>query len=121
MSGDSADHFNLSDNRERRCYEMGIIVAYGIILCVYAVCPFLIQITGFAINAFVPDPIPFLDEFIMIVCMFSKLEKIMDFFEAVGDFISDIGDYISEHRIAFIISGIVCAGLIVWIIWAVNS
>lgn len=99
---------------------MGIIIAYIFVLCVYSVCPFLLQAAGFIVNVFAPDPIPFLDEFIMIACMFSKLEKIMDFFEAVGDFISDIGDYISEHRVAFIIGGIVWAGLIVWIIWAVN-
>ena len=54
---------------------MGIIIAYGIILCVYAVCPFLVQIAGFAINAFVPDPIPFMDEFIMILCMFTKIGR----------------------------------------------
>lgn len=95
---------------------MGIIVAYVIILCVYAVCPFLIQIAGFIVNAFVPDPIPFLDEFIMILCMCSKLEKLMDFV----DFVSDVGDYISEHRVAFIIGGIACVILIVWIIWAAN-
>ena len=68
---------------------MGIIIAYGIILCVYAVCPFLVQIAGFAINAFVPDPIPFLDEFIMILCMFTKLGRIIDFIDNVEIFISE--------------------------------
>ena len=90
---------------------MGIIIAYGIILCVYAVCPFLVQIAGFAINAFVPDPIPFMDEFIMILCMFTKIGRFLEFIENVGDFIS-------EHRIAFIIGGIVCAGLVIGILWA---
>jgi hypothetical protein len=40
-----------------------IILAYIVILGVYSVCPFLVQVMGFAINAMVPDPIPFLDEF----------------------------------------------------------
>ncbi len=93
---------------------MGIIIAYGIILCVYAVCPFLVQIAGFAINAFVPDPIPFMDEFIMILCMFTKIGRFLEFIENVGDFIS-------EHRIAFIIGGIVCAGLVIGILWAATG
>lgn len=93
---------------------MGIIIAYGIILCVYAVCPFLVQIAGFAINAFVPDPIPFMDEFIMILCMFTKIGRFLEFIENVGDFIS-------EHRIAFIIGGIVCAGLVIGILWGVTG
>ena len=83
---------------------MGIIIAYGIILCVYAVCPFLVQIAGFAINAFVPDPIPFLDEFIMILCMFTKLGKIIDF-------IDNVEIFISEHRVLVGIIGII--GIIV--------
>ena len=93
---------------------MGIIIAYGIILCVYAVRPFLVQIAGFAINAFVPDPIPFMDEFIMILCMFTKIGRFLEFIENVGDFIS-------EHRIAFIIGGIVCAGLVIGILWAATG
>ena len=93
---------------------MGIIIAYGIILCVYAVCPFLVQIAGFAINAFVPDPIPFMDEFIMILCMFTKIGRFLEFIENVGAFIS-------EHRIAFIIGGIVCAGLVIGILWGVTG
>ena len=93
---------------------MGIIIAYGIILCVYAVCPFLVQIAGFAINVFVPDPIPFMDEFIMILCMFTKIGRFLEFIENVGDFIS-------EHRIAFIIGGIVCAGLVIGILWAATG
>ena len=93
---------------------MGIIIAYGIILCVYAVCQFLVQIAGFAINAFVPDPIPFMDEFIMILCMFTKIGRFLEFIENVGDFIS-------EHRIAFIIGGIVCAGLVIGILWAATG
>ena len=92
---------------------MGIIVAYVIILCVYAVCPFLIQIAGFILNAFVPDPIPFLDEFIMILCMFTKIARFMEFIE-------DVGDFISEHRTVFIIAAIVCVGIVVGIIWYFN-
>ena len=61
------------------------IVAYAIVLYIYSFCPFLIQLVGFGINAMVPDPIPFLDEFIMILCMISKLEKL----ERILDFKDD--------------------------------
>ena len=62
-----------------------IIIAYAIVLYVYSICPFLIQLVGFGINAVVPDPIPFLDEFIMILCMLSKLEKLESILEFKDD------------------------------------
>ena len=43
-----------------------VIIAYVIILYVYSVCPFLIQLVGFGLNAMAPDPIPFLDEIFII-------------------------------------------------------
>ena len=56
----------------------------------------------------------FMDEFIMILCMFTKIGRFLEFIENVGDFIS-------EHRIAFIIGGIVCAGLVIGILWAATG
>jgi hypothetical protein len=86
-----------------------IILAYCIILGVFSVCPFLVQVVGFIINAMVPDPIPFLDEFIMIFCMGSKLSKIVDFLD-------DPWGYIKEHIVSIIISilVIVVVGIVIY-------
>ena len=82
-----------------------VIIAYVIILYVYSVCPFLIQLVGFGLNAMAPDPIPFLDEFIMILCMISKLEKL----ERILEFKDD-------HPVWFWIIFILVVALIVFLI-----
>ena len=79
-----------------------VIIAYMIILYVYSLCPLFIQLAGFVINVMVPDPIPFLDEFIMILCMLGKLEKL----ERILDFKDD-------HPILF---WIICISVIVIIV-----
>jgi hypothetical protein len=86
-----------------------IILAYCIILGVFSVCPFLVQIVGFIINAMVPDPIPFLDEFIMIICMARKLANIAEFFD-------DPLRYIKEHIVTIMISilVIVVIGIVIY-------
>lgn len=65
-----------------------LILIYVMILSVFAAAPFLIQVVGFTINAVFPDPIPFLDEFIMILSMWYRIatwleraEKIVEFKE----------------------------------------
>lgn len=64
-------------------------MAYAVILLVYSVCPFLVQIAGFILNSIYPDPIPFLDEFIMIMCMGAKLERIEDTIDNINWFRQD--------------------------------
>lgn len=41
------------------------IIVFLILALVYAVCPKGIQMAVLLINIFVPDPVPFLDEFVM--------------------------------------------------------
>lgn len=82
-----------------------VIIVYVIILYVYSVCPFLIQFVGFGINAMIPDPIPFLDEFIMILCMLSKLEKL-----------EKIIDFKDNHPILFWLIFLSLIALIIWLI-----
>lgn len=43
-----------------------VFVAYGILLLVYWNCPKYLKAVAFLINFFVPDPIPYIDEVIMV-------------------------------------------------------
>ncbi len=43
-----------------------VLVVYGILLLVYWNCPKYLKAVAFVINLFVPDPIPYVDEIIMI-------------------------------------------------------
>ncbi len=77
-----------------------------VIVCIiggyaYFACPLPIQLLLTAINAFVPDPIPFLDEIIMAGGIFSKLYYLDD----IGYYIEE---FFAEHKIlSAIIIGIV--------------
>lgn len=55
------------------------IILIGIVAIVggsiYFVLPLAVQLILFAINAIVPDPIPYLDEIIMVGGILSKLKK----------------------------------------------
>ena len=82
--------------------DMVVIFVYLILLIVYAVCPFLLQIAGFVLNAMYPDPIPFIDEIVMVFCMMNRLEKIMMVLEAIFGFIA-------EHKVIVIIICITAA------------
>lgn len=81
---------------------MVVIFVYLILLIVYAVCPFLLQIAGFVLNAMYPDPIPFIDEIVMVFCMMSRLEKIIMVLEAIFGFIA-------EHKVIVILICIIAA------------
>ena len=82
--------------------DMVVIFVYLILLIVYAVCPFLLQIAGFVLNAMYPDPIPFIDEIVMVFCMMNRLEKIMMVLEAIFGFIA-------EHKVIVISICIIAA------------
>ena len=45
---------------------MMVLVEYGILLLVYWNCPKYLKVAAFVINFFVPDPIPYIDEVVMI-------------------------------------------------------
>ena len=80
---------------------MIVIIVYVILLGISSVCPFLLQIAGFVINTIYPDPIPFVDEIVMVLCMISKLEKIMCVFE-----------FIADHKVAALIILLICIGVV---------
>lgn len=43
-----------------------MILAYVIILIVYLFCPKYLQLVMLVVNLFIPDPLPFLDEALMV-------------------------------------------------------
>lgn len=90
------NQFDTNRNNGGEAVIILIFVIYFILLMIYSVSPFLLQIAGFALNAIYPDPIPFLDEFIMIMCMCAKLDRI-------SDRISDIEIFAEDHPILFVL------------------
>ena len=71
--------------------------------CFYFALPFPIQLIIFAINAIVPDPIPYVDEIIMVGGIISKIS-----------FLDNVGYFISEHKILSIIIAIPLSIFLIW-------
>lgn len=61
---------------------------------VYLSCPLLIQLILMAINFYIPDPIPFLDEAIMVGGILSKMAWI----GRISDFIADARYFFSTKK-----------------------
>ena len=51
------------------------MLAMIIFLLIYVCCPWYIQFLLMILNIFIPDPIPLLDEVIMVVSTYSKISK----------------------------------------------
>ena len=49
---------------------MGMLLLYGIVLLVYFFCPKYLQLIICAVNLFVPDAAPAIDEVIMVAGLF---------------------------------------------------
>lgn len=49
-----------------------ILIAYGILLVVYWNCPQYLKVAACVLNFFVGDPIPYVDEMIMVAGLFAK-------------------------------------------------
>ena len=69
---------------------------------IYFALPLAVQLILFAINAIVPDPIPYLDEIIMVGGILSKLKKL-----------DDIEDFISKHKV---LSCIIAVGMVILLV-----
>ena len=76
-------------------------LGYFVLLSIFVACPLIGKLILLGLNAFIPDPLPYIDEIVMIGStagnifgVFSKLESLFDF--------------IWEHKfISFIIGAIV--------------
>ena len=63
---------------------MFYLVLLGIVYVIYCCMPVYVEVILFAINMMLPDPIPFLDEFFMLLPVVKKLimiTKIYNFYE----------------------------------------
>ena len=49
-----------------------MLIAYGIVLLVYFLCPAYLKIVILVINMFMPDSIPYVDEVIMVAGLLSS-------------------------------------------------
>lgn len=43
-----------------------VLVAYGILFLVYWNCPKYLKVAAMIINLFIPDPLPYVDEVVMV-------------------------------------------------------
>ena len=68
--------------------------------CAYFFCPIPLQFLLTGINFFVPDPIPFLDEVIMIGGILAKLFWLDNFY--ISDYVEDL-----KEKISFLIKKVV--------------
>ena len=64
-----------------------IVIVYAVFLIVYVCMPIPLQIVAFFINTYVPDPIPVVDELLMV---YSTLNKVKSVYNAVS--------YIEAHQ-----------------------
>lgn len=55
-----------------------IIIAVIILIVLYWKSPFLMKVAIFIVNLFIPDPILFADEVLMLLMIFGDLKKIAD-------------------------------------------
>ena len=49
-----------------------MLAIYGILLIVYLVAPKHIKVVAFLLNLVIPDPIPYIDEIVMVAGLFAS-------------------------------------------------
>ena len=74
-----------------------------VLAIIYIVLPIWVKILVFIVNAFVPDPIPFLDEIAMLAGMLVHLARI-----------NMILEFISEHKVLAFFLFLVLIALGIW-------
>lgn len=84
---------------------MFIIIVYGVILILFAISPLLVKLFLFILNAFITDPIPFVDEFIMLLTFASHMETL-----------EEILEFVEDHPIISILIGIIIIAVLIWLI-----
>lgn len=83
-------------------YMVLLIIAAFIYICL----PWYIQLAVWVINLFMPDPVPVLDELLMLVPTLLKIKRIID-----------LSEFLRKYGKILLIT--VSAGLIVFILWCV--
>ena len=77
--------------------------------CVYLCAPVPLQIILTAINFFIPDSIPLLDEIIMVGGILAKIYWL-------EDVIDNIIDFISDHKVLCLVIIVIIVAVILYII-----
>lgn len=78
-----------------------LFIAAATIIAIYLVCPLVGKIALLLANTILPDPVPFVDEFIMWVGLFIHLSRLMW-----------IAEFVRTHKTLCVISSIVLLLLI---------
>ena len=86
-----------------------VIIVFGILVLIYISLPLPLQLIIFIANLFMPDPIPILDEVIMIVSILKKLVTFFEIFELFENH-PILGTIILGVIVCLIISGIIAFG-----------
>lgn len=62
------------------------IIGYALLLLIYACCPLVGKLLLMAVNFATPDPLPFIDEAIMVVMFIRHLAQLEEWIERLKDF-----------------------------------
>ena len=81
-----------------------LIVVYIIALGIYCISPLVIQVILFIANCYISDPIPFIDEFIMVASIIRKFYQI-----------SRIVNFIKDHPVVACAVVVAVVGVLIWI------
>ncbi len=88
-----------------------VVIILILVILIYSALPLPLQLILFAVNFFFPDPIPLLDEAIMIVSMANKAKLF-----------SKIYGLLQKHRIlGIILIGAIVAAAIVCVVYSFNA
>ncbi len=84
-----------------------LIIVIIIVLYIYIRCPLIGKVALLLANSFIPDPIPFIDEFIMWIGLFAHISQFLH-----------IAKFVSNHKILFVILFLIFLALVFWGIYA---
>lgn len=69
---------------------MLLIIVYVMVLIIYMACPLLGKLVIMGLNFFIPDPLPAIDEVVMVIGFLSNLGKVVEYFEGIEEVIVSI-------------------------------
>lgn len=92
---------------------MIIFIIYGVLILIYVAMPFWVQLIFTAINTWLPDPIPLIDEIIMYGALVGKIMNVLNVF----DWIYTYRRWCQVHRFLGTIINLCTLSLVAFGIW----
>ena len=92
---------------------MIVFIIYGILILIYVGMPFWVQLIFTAINTWLPDPIPLIDEIIMYGTLVGKVVSALDLIDKFFTY----RDWCREHRFLGTVVTIGVPSLLILGIW----